>query len=450
MISHLKYHGYLGFLCLIGMLGACSQDNLAAPVAPPLSAPSGGTKPERHDDFIVLGMGCFWGAEKRLSTIPGVLDVESGYANGEIEARYEAILAHEQAVRSGQTTARNHAEVVKVTFDPAQVDLKTLLIRFWENHNPTQGDRQGNDIGTNYRSAIYTHQAAQEVVAQETRAIYQQALTQGGFGPITTEIAALKRYHAAEAYHQDYLQKNPNGYCGLGGTGIPYPQERSGPPTDSAPVVPLEGSSLDFNRQLVVFEAEACPFCEQFKAEIIDSWQSTVPLARSLSPRPPTGWKLEKALFATPTIVWFEKGQEVSRYTGYSGEKARFWQWLGFRLLTPEQQAIAFEQGTELAFTGSHLDEKRPGTFVDPLTGAPLFRSDSKFESGTGWPSFFAPYEGAVTLHEDISHGIRRVEVRSAYSGIHLGHVFEDGPPPTGKRYCINGNVLKFVPDKTK
>ncbi|HSH84606.1 MAG TPA: peptide-methionine (R)-S-oxide reductase MsrB [Guyparkeria sp.] len=109
---------------------------------------------------------------------------------------------------------------------------------------------------------------------------------------------------------------------------------------------------------------------------------------------------------------------------------------------------MAFEQGTERAFSGSHLDETRPGTFVDPITGAPLFRSQAKFKSGSGWPSFFQPVEGAITLHEDSSHGMQRTEVRSASSGIHLGHVFNDGPAPTGKRYCINGEVLKFVPDE--
>ena len=98
--------------------------------------------------------------------------------------------------------------------------------------------------------------------------------------------------------------------------------------------------------------------------------------------------------------------------------------------------------------SGSHLDEKRPGFYVDPITGANLFRSDAKFESGTGWPSFFNPVEGALELRVDNSHGMRRVEVLSKSSGIHLGHVFDDGPPPTGKRYCINGNVLKFVPDE--
>ena len=160
-------------------------------------------------------------------------------------------------------------------------------------------------------------------------------------------------------------------------------------------------------------------------------------------------WQLEKALFATPTIVLFENAKEVSRFTGYNGDKARFWKWLGFRLLTPEQRKIAFEEGTERPFTGSHLDETRPGYFVDPITGAKLFRSDTKFKSNTGWPSFFSPLEGAITEHSDTSLGMSRTEVRSASSGIHLGHVFNDGPAPTYKRYCINGNVLKFVPDET-
>jgi peptide methionine sulfoxide reductase msrA/msrB len=219
-------------------------------------------------------------------------------------------------------------------------------------------------------------------------------------------------------------------------------------PASAAPAPPKHDEKpLNFARQLIVYEAKDCAYCRLFKRDVLDHWQSPVAISRSLSAQAPAGWKLEKVLFATPTIVLFEQGKEVSRYTGYNGEKARFWQWLGFQLLTPEQQRIAFSQGTERPFTGSNLDEKRAGTFVDPITGAALFRSDSKFESGTGWPSFFNPLEGAITLHEDISHGMKRVEVRSASSGIHLGHVFNDGPAPTFKRYCINGNVLKFVPD---
>jgi len=209
----------------------------------------------------------------------------------------------------------------------------------------------------------------------------------------------------------------------------------------------LNGAELNAERQLVVFEAPGCGFCLLFKEQILADWQSPVPVARSATPQPPSGWTLEQPVFAAPTMVLFEGGEEVARFTGYDGDAPRFWTWLGQQLLTPEQRRIAFESGTERPFTGAHLNEKRAGAFVDPITGAPLFRSDTKFESGTGWPSFFTPLPGSVTYHEDSSHGMRRTEVRSASSGIHLGHVFNDGPPPTRKRYCINGNVLRFVPD---
>jgi peptide methionine sulfoxide reductase msrA/msrB len=405
---------------------------------------------ERSDslDSIVLGMGCFWGAEKRLSALPGVVDVESGYANGDIEANYRKIQAHESLLKRGMASKRNHAEVIKVTFDTRKTDLESVLIHFWENHNPTQGNRQGNDIGSNYRSAIYTHNETQLAIALKTRDRYQQALTQNGYNKITTDIAPLDNYHPAEDYHQDYLIKHPNGYCGLGGTGVKYPGNPMLSHKESEMPPKLNLQSLNQTRQLIVFEAEDCAYCKQFKSEVLDHWRSEVDVARSLNPQPPKSWTLEKALFATPTIVLFEKGHEISRYTGYNGDKQRFWKWLGYQLLTPEQQHIAYEQGTERAYTGSHLDEKRPGTFVDPITGAPLFRSNTKFESGSGWPSFFNPVEGSITLREDNSHGMHRVEVLSASSGIHLGHVFNDGPPPSHKRYCINGNVLKFVPDE--
>ncbi len=430
-------------LCTSLLLSACVRETPASTAKPAGPAP----QPGAPLDSIVLGMGCFWGAEKRMSELPGVVDVESGYANGEVAGSYAAILSQEQALRRGQSVKRNHAEVVKVSFDPTRTTLEKVLIRFWESHDPTQGDRQGNDVGSNYRSAIYTHDADQLATAEKTRAVYQQALTKAGRGPITTEIAPLQTYFPAESYHQDYLTKNPDGYCGLGGTGVRYPG--SGTPV-AAPAPRLDGKALSHARQLVVYEGEHCDFCKRFKADVLDHWKADVPVVRTLSTQAPAGWTLEKTLFATPTIVLFEQEREVARYTGYNGEQARFWKWLGFRLLTPEQRRIAFEEGTEPAFTGSNLDEKRPGTFVDPVTGAPLFRSDTKFDSGTGWPSFFNPLPGAITLHEDTSHGMKRVEVRSASSGIHLGHVFDDGPPPTHKRYCINGNVLKFVPDPGK
>ena len=453
---------------LAGALAACGQ----APVTPALAsavAPKPDV-PREHLDAVVLGMGCFWGAERRMGALPGVIDVESGYANGEVPGTYSDVLNTERARKLGLTEKRNHAEVVKVVFDTRATTLAAVLAGFWENHDPTQGDRQGNDNGSNYRSAIYTHGDAQLRIAQATKAAFQTALAAEGYGAITTEIQPLTRYIAAEDYHQDYLVKNPDGYCGLGGTGVKFPAEAlahlgvalpaasdtmvanaaASAPSDGSDARParLVGANLDATRQLVVFEAADCAFCAKFRAEITNKWQSPAAIVHTLDPREPEGWTLEKPLFATPTIVLFENGKEVSRYTGYNGDKARFWQWLGFRLLTEEQRDIAFENGTERPFTGSHLDETRPGTFVDPITGAPLCRTDTQYESGTGWPRFVHPLPGAVTYHGDLSlYGVR-TEVRSASSGIHLGHVFEDGPPPTGKRYCINGNVLKFVPDE--
>ncbi|MBL8501761.1 MAG: peptide-methionine (S)-S-oxide reductase MsrA [Nitrosomonas sp.] len=405
-----------------------------------------------NTDYIVFGMGCFWGAEKRMGEIPGVLDVESGYAGGDLAGvGYQQILDHERMLRSGRVTARNHAEVIKVTFDPEKVTLETVLAKFWENHNPTQGDRQGNDIGSNYRSAIYYHDETQKDLALNTQKTYQQALNTAGYGKITTEILPLKNYITAEEYHQNYLQKNPDGYCGLGGTGVKYPLTSQKNAQNDAAVAdrmkPLDGKDLNFSQQLVIFEAEHCEFCKQFDQDILSRWQSEVPVVATMNANPPAGWVLEKPLFAAPTIVLFRNGKEVTRYTGYNGEQANFWKWLGFQLLSPEQQKVAFEQGTEPPFTATNLDEKRSGKFVDPISGATLFLSQTKFNSGTGWPSFFDPVEGSVTLHDDNSHGMHRIEVRSASSGIHLGHVFNDGPPPSYKRYCINGNVLKFIPD---
>ncbi|MBV5310633.1 peptide-methionine (S)-S-oxide reductase MsrA [Chromatium okenii] len=397
-------------------------------------------------DSITLGMGCFWGAEKRMAALPGIVDVESGYANGDAEiTNYHDVLALEQQLKRGKTTARNHAEVIQVRFNPAQTSLRNILITFWENHNPTQGDQQGNDRGSNYRSAIYTSSAAQLAEALATRDEYQAALTAASLGKITTEIEPLRHYNRAEEDHQDYLQKHPNGYCGLGGTGVAFPRTAAAPAA-VAPA-PLAAAELHFDRQLIAFESADCGFCRQFDADILNQWTAATPIRATPVAQPPIGWTLAQPLFATPTIVLFEQGKEVSRFTGYQGDQARFWHWLGLQLLTPEQQKIAFEQGTERPFTGSYLDEKRPGVFVDPVSGAALFRSNAKFESGSGWPSFFDPLPGAITLHEDTAHGMHRVEVRSASSGIHLGHVFEDGPLPSGKRYCINGKVLRFVPD---
>lgn len=392
---------------------------------------------------IYFGMGCFWGAEKRLRVVPGVAAVEVGYAGGDTPSvGYEDVLREERRIHMGASHARNHAEVVRVRYDPKQLDLMTLLAVFWESHDPTQVGGQGNDIGSNYRSAIYTTTPQQATLAQQSLALYQQNLTAAGFGKITTEILPLRHYNRAEELHQDYLIKNPDGYCGLGGIGVKY-----GLVTANHATTALDAATLQEDAQLVVYEAEDCPYCEKFEADVLAHWQADVPFVRTQSQQAPNGWVLAGPLLATPTIVLFKKQKEVARFTGYPGDAQKFWQWLGFHMLSPEQQRIAFDSGTELPGTGEHLHETRPGTYFDPISGAALFRSDAKFDSACGWPSFFEPVAGALVFLQDDSHGMHRIEVRSASTGIHLGHVFDDGPPPTGKRYCINGNVLKFTPD---
>ncbi len=159
----------------------------------------------------IFGLGCFWGAERRFWQLPGVWVTAVGYAGGLTpNPTYEEVC-------SGLT---GHTEAVLVIYDPSIIDYQALLKVFWESHDPTQGMRQGNDHGTQYRSAIYCSDAQQIALAEASRARFQSALDEAGYGPITTEIAAAPPFYYAEGYHQQYLAKNPGGYCGLGGTGV--------------------------------------------------------------------------------------------------------------------------------------------------------------------------------------------------------------------------------------
>ena len=175
------------------------------PLAPPY--PEG-------TETMVVGMGCFWGAEKAFWSLPGVWVTAVGYAGGITpNPTYEEVC-------SGRT---GHTEAVLIVFDPDQISYESLLSTFWEGHDPTQGMRQGNDVGTQYRSAIYTNGPRQLELAQASAAAFGQRLAAQGFGAITTEVAAVSTFYFAEGYHQQYLAKNPGGYCGVGGTGVSCP-----------------------------------------------------------------------------------------------------------------------------------------------------------------------------------------------------------------------------------
>ncbi len=165
-------------------------------------------------ELALFGMGCFWGAERKFWELEGVYSTSVGYAAG-----YTPNPTY-QEVCSGLT---GHNEVVRVVFDPAVITYEQILKTFWESHNPTQGMRQGNDVGTQYRSGIYVYSEAQRQLAEASRQAYQEALNRSGYGAITTEIVEAPEFYYAEAYHQQYLAKNPGGYCGLGGTNVACP-----------------------------------------------------------------------------------------------------------------------------------------------------------------------------------------------------------------------------------
>lgn len=175
-----------------------SGNSLTGPFEPPLAV-------------AVFGLGCFWGAERKFWVLPGVYSTAVGYAGG-----YTPNPEYEE-VCSGMT---GHSEVVQVVYDPSRIRFADLLKTFWESHDPTQGMRQGNDRGTQYRSCIYTANDSQQQEALASQSRYEQSLRAAGYGPVTTEIQPLDTFYFAEAYHQQYLAKNPAGYCGLGGTGV--------------------------------------------------------------------------------------------------------------------------------------------------------------------------------------------------------------------------------------
>jgi peptide-methionine (S)-S-oxide reductase len=165
-------------------------------------------------ETALFGLGCFWGAERVFWQMPGVYVTAAGYSAG---------ITPNPTYEETCTGLTGHNEVVLVVFDPSVVTYEELLKRFWESHDPTQGMRQGNDVGTTYRSGIYTYSAAQQTAAVASKTMYQEKLAKAGYGAITTEIIPAETFYFAETYHQQYLAKNPNGYCGLGGTGVSCP-----------------------------------------------------------------------------------------------------------------------------------------------------------------------------------------------------------------------------------
>ena len=411
---------------------------------------------------IFFAAGCFWGVEKNFESFDGVIDVVSGYSGGNYDnPSYQDVLNNRRnnqgesflsvlkniglygEKKESNNTLINHTETVKVVYDSDRVSTETLIKNFWEIHDPTQLDRQGNDVGNNYRSAIYWTTDKQKDIANRTGQTYQKLLSSKGYGPIVTEMAALEKFWPAEDYHQDYLVANPNGYCPDHSTGITFISQIS---TESAleKITPLGG------KEIIIIGPEVegtCLFCLEFEKKVTSRYKGTIPL-RSTPASTLSGFEIETPIWATPTIILIEDGIEVWAHQGIMSSED-FYIALGeFKLgKNSDSFNVAFNEGTDRKFCKQYeiFKDTPDGIFIDKLSGRPLFDTVDRFDSKSGWLSFTRPILNEVYEKLDLTYGMRRVEIRSVSSDIHLGHVFNDGPDGM-PRYCINATVLEFVP----
>lgn len=387
-----------------------------------------------HLDSIVLGSGCFWGAEKGYEQIDGVENAVSGYSDGfGIKPSYREITK-----TKNKFNKNNFAEVVMVNFNRSNLSLESILQHFFESHDPTQLNRQGNDIGTQYRSTILYKNNSQKVIAEKVAKEYQALLTEAGYGIIQTAIRPLEKFYPAEDYHQDYIAKNPNGYCPDHSTGVAFNKSEE---------QVIDNSALLEGKHILVIDSEGyCPYCEKFEKDIVSKYKGTIPLTNRTA-RQLKDLVINTPTWATPTIVFLDNGTEVFANQGYMTPK-EFYEALGvFKLGNSEAYNVAFNEGTDSRYCKEYeIFKNTPdGVFIDKLSGAPLFDTSDRFVSKSGWLSFTSPIEGSVYELADNRYGMRRVEIRSASSNIHLGHVFDDGPNGM-PRYCINATVLEFIP----
>jgi peptide methionine sulfoxide reductase msrA/msrB len=330
--------------------------------------------------------GCFWCVEAGYEKIPGVVEAVSGYTGGETT---------NPTYRSVSSGGTGHTEAVQVYYDPQQITYEGLLQGLWRMMDPTDDQGQFVDRGTHYRPAIFYHNQEEKQKAEAAK----KALQESGVydKPVVIEIVPAGAFYPAEDYHQDYYKKNPVRYNLYTFNSGRYQFIES---------VYGKDYELDFS---------------QFKPAVISSNNAGAEQSADQAPGVSAGFNPEA--FVKPQQDELKK------------------------LLSSVQYNVTQEDGTERPFNNAYWDNKEPGLYVDVVSGEPLFSSRDQFKSGTGWPSFTRPLApGLVKEHEDRAFFMTRVEIRSSYADSHLGHVFDDGPAPTGKRYCMNSASMRFIP----
>ena len=328
--------------------------------------------------------GCFWCVEAGYEKIPGVVEAVSGYAGGD---------SANPTYRSVSSGGTGHTEAVQVYYDPQQITYEGLLQGLWRMMDPTDDQGQFVDRGTQYRPAIFYHSAEEKQKAEAAKKTLQESGVYDN--PVVIEIVPAGTFYPAEDYHQDYYKKNPVRYKLYTFNSGRYQFIES---------VYGKDYELDFSQFKPVANSHAAT--EQKKEQ-------------------PSGMK---------------KGFSPEAFVKPQQDELK-------KLLSSIQYNVTQEDGTERPFNNAYWDNKEPGIYVDVVSGEPLFSSRDQYKSGTGWPSFTRPLDPAmVKEHEDRAFFMTRVEIRSRYADSHLGHVFDDGPAPTGKRYCMNSASMRFIP----